>query len=193
METLVENRWYTQDFVEPWWTPEDYTNFAYEHVPFNDPAQQAEWESWGFDQARYTGELYGMPNPEPSFLKGFKEAFAWKHFSWQLYRMMPGTTLPCHADTYKKFREVYGVEDPNTIWRAVVFLEDWQSGHYFEIDGKNLSYWKKGDFVVWQNAVKHLAANIGQTPRYTMQITGVIDNDMPKFTDTPEETTEGQE
>jgi UDPglucose 6-dehydrogenase len=123
-------------------------------------------------QNKFTGDLYGMPNETPDFVKQFENTFKWKNFSWQLYRMMPGTILPSHKDTYAKFRQINGIVDPNTIWRAVVFLENWQSGHYFEIDSTNLSYWKKGDYVVWQNSVGHIAANIGETPRYTLQITG---------------------
>jgi hypothetical protein len=80
--------------------------------------------------------------------------------------------LPTHSDTYARFREVYGIADPDSIWRAVIFLEPWASGHYFEIDGDPYTEWQAGDTVVWQNTVPHLAANVGMTMRYTLQITG---------------------
>lgn len=175
METQeTTNLWYTKHVDSPWWTIENFYNLDYKNEPFNDQSSIDYWTSLGFDQSRYTGDQYGLPNPTPAWVEKFQEIFDWQHFSWQLYKMSPGTTLPVHKDTYVRFKEVYGIKDPNNIWRAVVFLEDWQSGHYFEIDSTNLSYWKKGDYVVWQNSVSHIAANIGQLPRYTLQITGTI-------------------
>ena len=174
METPEQiNIWYTGS-VDPWWTIEGFYFLDYENKPFNDSATQAQWNKRGFEKQKFTGDLYGMPNDMPTWIEPFETIFDWKHFSWQLYKMGPGTVLPSHKDTYERFKELYNVEDPDTIYRAVVFLEDWQSGHYFEIDNTNLSYWKKGDYVVWQNSVSHLAANIGEVPRYTLQITGVV-------------------
>ncbi len=88
--------------------------------------------------------------------------------------MAPGTVLPAHSDTYARFRDIHHIIDPNTIWRAVIFLEPWQSGHYFEIDGQPVVNWQAGDTVVWNNDVPHLAANMGYTDRYTLQITGIL-------------------
>ena len=87
--------------------------------------------------------------------------------------MTPGCVLPNHSDTYARFREIYKIQNPDSIYRAVVFLEDWQSGHYFEIDNTPLVTWRAGDTIIWHNDVKHLAANMGMTNRYTLQITGV--------------------
>lgn len=172
MAIQEQNSWYTKHVDNPWWDVSDYANFTYENHAFNDNQALKRWKQLGYTQSKFTGDLYGMPNEMPIWVSQFKEIFPWKNFSWQLYRMMPGTLLPAHQDTYEKFREINKIEDPNKIFRAVVFLEPWQSGHYFEIDSTNLSYWKKGDYVVWQNSVKHIAANIGETPRYTLQITG---------------------
>jgi hypothetical protein len=55
----------------------------------------------------------------------------------------------------------------------VIFLEDWQSGHYFEIDGTPITAWSAGDVITWRYDVPHVAANVGMTDRYTLQITGV--------------------
>jgi hypothetical protein len=66
---------------------------------------------------------------------------------------------------------MFGVE-AEQMYRGIVFLEDWKSGHYFEIDGRPLMPWRAGDWVYWNNAVPHYAGNFGTEPRYTMQITG---------------------
>ena len=92
--------------------------------------------------------------------------------------MGPGTTLPNHRDTYSRFREIYNIENPKTIFRAVVFLENWQSGHYFEINEDPYVEWVAGETVIWRYDTQHLAANMGMTDRYTLQITGVPDENI---------------
>ena len=56
--------------------------------------------------------------------------------------------------------------------RVLVFLEDWKSGHYFELDGIPIVNWKAGDYYQWTGATKHMASNIGVDDRYTLQLTG---------------------
>jgi hypothetical protein len=92
--------------------------------------------------------------------------------------MGPGTTLPNHSDTYSRFRSIYNIKDISSVFRAVVFLEDWQSGHYFEINEDPVTEWAAGETIIWKNDVEHLAANMGMTNRYTLQITGVPDEDI---------------
>ena len=61
-----------------------------------------------------------------------------------------------------------------TIYRAILFLEDWKPGHYAEYNYQPLVDWRVGDCVVWQYDAPHMAANLGLNPRYTLQITGHI-------------------
>ena len=55
----------------------------------------------------------------------------------------------------------------------MIFLENWKSGHYFEIDGVPITNWTKGEYIFWEGDTPHMAANMGIEPRYTMQITGM--------------------
>ena len=162
-------KWY-YTHTEPTWS--GHRDLPYRNEPFNDPESVAAWRALGYTQTRFTGDMYDMREVEPEWMSEVREQFAWQHFSWSVYRMRPGTVLPTHSDTYARFREVYDIADPDCIWRAVIFLEPWDSGHYFEIDGRPYVEWRAGDTVVWQNAVPHLAANMGVTDRYTLQITG---------------------
>jgi hypothetical protein len=59
------------------------------------------------------------------------------------------------------------------IWRAIVFMQDWQPGFLFEIDSKPCNQYPAGTFVAWQGDAPHMAGNLGSIPRYTLQITGV--------------------
>ena len=54
----------------------------------------------------------------------------------------------------------------------MVFIEDWYSGHYLEVDNKPIVEWKRGDYVWWRGDVTHMAANLGTEYRFTLQITG---------------------
>jgi hypothetical protein len=165
------NRW-KRTWIEPWWVG-SFKDLPYANEPFNDPVSLAHWQSLGYTQTKFTGDMYDMRNPEPAWMQGFRHHFPWKHFSWSVYRMGPGTVLPNHQDTYTRFKKLYNVTDDHSIHRAVVFLADWESGHYLEIDGVPITNWIAGDVVMWQSDVWHLAANCGMTDRYTLQITGV--------------------
>lgn len=161
--------------VDPWWT--DHRELDYINEPFNDPVSLKYWKKLGYTQTKFTGDMYDMRNPEPEWMSPFRKVFPWKHFSWSVYRMGPGCVLPNHQDLFVKFQEIYKVTNPQQICRAVIFLEDWASGHYFEIDGVPMVKWRAGDGVVWRYDTPHLAANVGETDRYTLQITGLIDED----------------
>lgn len=171
MVTLDNNKRWAQKWIEPWW--KSHRSLDYINEPFNDPESLDLWRQLGYTQTKFTGDMYDMRNPEPAWIAPFRNYFKWKHFSWSVYRMGPGCVLPNHADTYAKFKELHDIQDADSIFRAVIFLEDWQSGHYFEIDGTPLTGWLAGDVVIWQNDIMHLAANMGMTDRYTLQITGV--------------------
>ena len=160
-----------------WWG-NDHRELPYINEPFNDAESLAKWQALGYTQTRFTGDMYDMRNPEPIWIDPFRKVFPWKHFSWSVYRMGPGTTLPNHVDTYARFRNLHSIQDANSIFRAVVFLENWQSGHYFEINEDPVVEWAAGETVIWQNNTRHLAANMGMTDRYTLQITGVPDENI---------------
>lgn len=168
---IQENKRWGRTWIEPTWV--SHRSLPYINEPFNDPESLELWRSLGYTQTKFTGDMYDMRNTEPAWINIFKHHFPWKHFSWSVYRMTPGCVLPNHSDLYVRFKKIYNVTDDNSIYRAVVMLEDWQSGHYFEIDNQPFTKWIAGDAFIWQSDVKHLAANVGMTDRYTLQITGV--------------------
>lgn len=165
------NNWDLGRIPSPWWS--NHRDLPYVNEQFNDPVSLAEWRELGYTQTCFTGDMYDMRNPEPNWIDAFRKIFPWQYFSWSVYRMGPGTILPNHSDTYARFREIYGIKDIDTVWRVVVFLEDWQSGHYFEINQSPVTKWTQGEYALWRGTTPHIAANMGKTPRYTLQITGV--------------------
>ena len=171
MATQDQNRWY-KGHIASWWGL-SHRDLDYINEPFNDPESLQHWKQLGYTQTKFTGDMYDMRFEMPEWLDGFGAYFKqWHNIGWSVYRMGPGTVLPTHSDTYKRYIKVNNLTGPQNIWRAIVFLESWQSGHYLEIDGIPITQWACGDYVAWNNDVSHLACNMGFTDRYTLQLTG---------------------
>jgi hypothetical protein len=162
--------------LSPFWDDE-YKHLDYENESFNDTKQLAVWQSQGYAN-RFTGDMCDMRSPQPQWNQRFIEIFTelgWKNIGTSYYRMNTGTVLPTHSDLYLKYIDLFdllGREE--SIRRAVIFLEDWQPGHYAEYMDVAYVNWRAGSVVEWKYDTPHMAANLGPTPRYTLQITGHI-------------------
>lgn len=163
-------------WLEPFWDDE-FKRLEYINEPFNDDPNIAHWLSLGYP-GKFTGDMCDMRSSQPSWNQKFINLFAglgWKDIGTSYYRMMPGTILPTHSDLYLKYINLFNLQgQEHNIKRAVVFLEDWQPGHYFEGLDQPLTQWAKGTVIEWTYDTPHMAANMGQAPRYTLQITGHI-------------------
>ena len=76
METLVENKWYTNHVDTVWW--DNYQELEYKNEQFNDADALEYWRDLGFSQQKFTGDLYDMRNAEPNWIDPFKKIFPWK-------------------------------------------------------------------------------------------------------------------
>lgn len=170
---MATHEWFN---IAPFWDDE-YKNLTYVKEKFNDPGTQIEWIDAGY-LGPFGGWMCDMRNTQPSWNSQFVEFFAdmgWQDIGTSYYKMPPGSSLPEHVDTYRKYIELFGLQDKkHTIRRAVVFLENWQSGHYAECDQTPYVNWIQGFTLVWRWDTPHIAANMGMTPRYTLQITGHV-------------------
>jgi hypothetical protein len=168
----------TQELIKyhiPAFWDDEYKTLNYVNEQFNDSDNLEYWRSLGFAD-KFTGDMCDMRQSQPSWnntIVSIFEEMGWKDIGTSYYRMQPGTILPTHGDLYKKYIEIFNLQGhEHTVRRAVIFLEDWQSGHYFEGLSEPLVKWRAGDTVEWVYDTPHLAANVGLTPRYTLQITG---------------------
>lgn len=168
---ISEPNWWGFSILPIW--NNRHRDLPYTMRPFNDQDAVNSWRAVGFSQERFQGDLYDMRNIEPEWMSKVLEQFTWQKLAWSLYRMMPGHLLPLHRDLYTKYIEIFQIANPNNIRRAIIFLEDWSSGHYFEIDDTPILKWKAGDGVAWNYDTPHIAGNVGFEARYTLQITGV--------------------
>jgi hypothetical protein len=168
----------TQELIKyhiPAFWDDEYKTLNYVNEQFNDSDNLEYWRSLGFAD-KFTGDMCDMRQSQPSWnntIVSIFEQMGWKDIGTSYYRMQPGTILPTHGDLYKKYIEIFNLQGhEHTVRRAVIFLEGWQSGHYFEGQGEPLVKWQAGDTVEWVYDTPHMAANMGVTPRYTLQITG---------------------
>jgi hypothetical protein len=170
----------TQDLIKyhiPVFWDDEYKRLDYTNESFNDPTSVELWTSQGYAN-RFTGDMCDMRSQQPRWNQTFLDIYTemgWKDIGTSYYRMTTGTTLPVHSDLYVRYIELFGLAgQEHRIRRAVIFLEDWRSGHYFEGAGQAVTGWHAGDAVEWIYDLPHMAANVGLDPRYTLQITGWV-------------------
>ena len=153
-----------------------YKNLDYINKPFNNQKTIEKWKSLGHNYEKYTGLIRDQSQQLPDLCFNVFEQIPLQNSLITLYCMTPGTIMPEHSDAFVKYREILSLKETDNVGRAVIFLEDWKSGHYFEIDETPIVDWKKGEYVLWKNDTPHMAANLGKENRYTMQVTGIYDN-----------------
>lgn len=160
--------------IHKFWDDE-YKHLDYVREAFNDQVSLDAWRQQGYT-GPFTGYMCDMRSTQPSWNSGFTSIFeemGWKDVCTSYYRMDTGTVLPTHQDLYLKYIELFNLQgQEQTINRAIIFLEDWAPGHYAEYMDEPYTKWTEGATVEWAYDAPHMAANIGTTPRYTLQITG---------------------
>lgn len=156
---------------------DQYRHLNYHNEPFNNSLDIQRWTTLGY-WCKFTGDMCDMRGQQPSWNTKFINYFSvlgWRDVCTSYYRMNTCTILPVHQDTYKKYIEIFNLEGrEQDIRRAIVFLEDWSSGHYLEVNGRPYTGWRAGFCAIWNYDEPHMAANIGLEPRYTLQITGHV-------------------
>lgn len=159
------------------WTLEEIDSLDWVREDFNDPQMTAAWQALygpifrtGY-QADYRSRQLACNEHIVADLS--RAGMALTHIGLSYYKMMPGDILPYHGDTYARYRAYHKVEI-DQIWRVIVFLQDWQPGFLFEMEGRPIAQYRAGDWVAWQGDAEHMAGNLGRVPRYTLQITGVL-------------------
>ena len=158
---------------------DEFKHLTYINEVFNDPENLKLWTSAGYPN-RFTGDLCDMRSEQPTWNHRFIDIFSskgWQDIGTSYYRMSTGTVLPTHGDLYKKYVQLFNLQGrEHTIRRAIIFLEDWQPGHYAELVDQPFVDWRAGAVLEWNYDAPHMAANLGLAPRYTLQITGHVDD-----------------
>lgn len=164
-------------FKLPVFWDDSFKQLDYHHEEFNDKASLAKWKQQGHSD-KVTGVMCDMRAVQPIWNYKFVEIFnemGWKDVGTNYYRMDTGTVMPTHSDLYLRYIDLFNLHrQERRICRAIVFLEDWKSGHYSEVNEEPIVNWVAGQCVMWEYDTPHSAANLGEDDRYTLQITGYI-------------------
>lgn len=83
-------------------------------------------------------------------------------------RIDPGQTVPWHQDKHYIVQKKFG---PGETLRYLIFLEDWKTGHYFQMHNEPLVKWTAGDYITIKRQDWHLGGNMGLQPFYSVQVT----------------------
>lgn len=108
------------------------------------------------------------PYPE---LQKIIDFFGLEQVKTRLHVQKTGQVFNMHID---KLDDLY----PNTPWDQIirfgVMLDDWQPGQFYQYGTCIYDRWQAGDFHYfdWPN-IPHATANASNSPRYTLQITGI--------------------
>jgi hypothetical protein len=163
--------------IDPFWDDEFKSLEYIKFEDFNDQQTLVQWMDQGF-RGPFGGAMCDMRSPQPSWNDKFIEFFSdlgWQDIGTSYYCMNTGTMLPTHSDIYQRYINLFNLQGrESTIRRAVVFLEPWAPGHIAECAGRGYTEWIRGFTLIWAWDVPHMAANLGTTPRYTLQITGHV-------------------
>lgn len=158
------------------WTEADVDALDYFYEEFNDPETMDQWRQI-YGHVWQTGLQADFRREQPAYTPDIVNDVGTQGLrlsdvgtSW--YKMLPGHLLPYHRDTYARYVKAYQIS-VDDIWRAIVFIQDWQPGFVFEVNGRPFTQYPAGTFVAWQGDTPHMAGNFGTVPRYTLQITGI--------------------
>jgi hypothetical protein len=88
--------------------------------------------------------------------------------------LTPGNVMPWHRDGFHYFKLQQSPTDIEYIVRSLIFLKDWENGHYLQVEDSVIHHWKAGEVLFWHPSRYHVVANAGCTDRWTCNITGVL-------------------
>jgi hypothetical protein len=131
-----------------------------------------EWKRQGYKHDSFTGEMY-VVKENFEWLNTIAQKIGLSNCGFTFYKMSTGDIMPRHVDHFLTYQKLFNVEK-SKVWRAVIVLQDWEPGHYFDIEHRAIVNYKRGEFVLFDAFCLHSAANIGLTDRYTLQITGQL-------------------
>lgn len=109
----------------------------------------------------------------PVVFKKMAFMFGVNHAKIRIHVQFPGEVFTQHIDKLAPFSWKPSEVDQDSIRRFIVFLTDWEPGHFYQFGNQNVQGWQAGDIhtFAWPH-VPHSTANAGLTPRVTLQVTG---------------------
>jgi len=85
----------------------------------------------------------------------------------------PGGVIPLHRDMFYQINKKYPERKELKV-RANIYLEDWKLGHFIQYDDVVSTHWKQGQGFLWDSSILHIGANAGMENKYTLQVSGFL-------------------
>ena len=161
-----------KDKVDSLFIGDDYLTCEYTKQPIKE-SEVKSWRDKGYYHESFTGGLYSSRNTMPRWTKDISDSIGLDNCGYTFYKMETLDIMPPHFDHFDTYSRIFNI-NKDKVFRAIVFLEDWKPGHYFEYNKIGNTTWSKGEYVMYSHDIEHAASNIGIEPRYTLQITGTI-------------------
>lgn len=170
------------DFI----SDQDLADIKFTHEIAEDFFKNPLWDKWGIPMPEYAVDslkllqVYDQDCPEWAFK--IKEKFdSWLHFSTVgITLMLPGKINSPHSDSMYRLKKKVTDQDLEVSKlipvRINVLLQDKKIGHFLDFEtGDVIGNYVRGDYVVIYPDIVHSAANVGPYNRYTLQLTGFVD------------------
>ena len=134
------------------------------------------FRDWGFKKEQ-TEYIQIFSKDYPNLFEKFIKISGLAHATSSLIKQYPGNIIPWHYDTHITFKNKIEKKENlknKKILRYMVFLTDWDWGHYFCVGNNVVHQWIAGDIITWDPIVHHCGSNAGMTPKITLNITGLV-------------------
>ena len=136
------------------------------------------FRDWGYkkEQTKYV-QIFS--NDYPDIFEKFIKLSGLNFATSSLIKQYPGNIIPWHYDTHITFKNKIKKNEKlknKKILRYMVFLTDWDWGHYFCVGNNIVHQWRAGDIITWDPLVHHCGSNAGMTPKITLNITGLVNS-----------------
>ena len=134
------------------------------------------FRDWGFKKEQ-TEYIQIFSKDYPNLFEKFIKISGRAHATSSLIKQYPGNIIPWHYDTHITFKNKIEKKENlknKKILRYMVFLTDWDWGHYFCVGNNVVHQWIAGDIITWDPIVHHCGSNAGMTPKITLNITGLV-------------------
>ena len=135
------------------------------------------FRDWGYKKEQ-TEYIQIFSGEYPDLFKKFIKLSGLSYATSSLIKQYPGNIIPWHYDTHITFKNKIKKNKNlgnKKILRYMVFLTDWDWGHYFCVGNNVVHQWKAGDIITWEPHVHHCGSNAGMTPKITLNITGLVE------------------
>ena len=147
-----------------------------ENIRFDDYFQcYRQYEELEKYYTKHNSSIWQMFDESPEWVHNLSKKIPqdWDECVVSTIKIDPGQTIPLHCDKHYILKKEHGGGES---YRYLIFLEDWMSGHYYEVHDQPFVKWKKGDWVKFGIDDWHLAGNMGEYPFYSAQITVITKN-----------------